>query len=870
MLRSLWFGLVAIFIGLASPISVFAAGTTHAVLVGVGTYSDPQIHTRPHAVVDAQAMYDLLVDAKTLGAPASQIHLLLSDNDEARHAQMATRENILSAVKEVVAKAGKDDLVVFAMFGQGAALADLRTCIFTTDSTFKERVKTALSTAELEKELEPLKSEKIVAFMDINYKGIDPGKEQLLEPNIADPARIFIGSEEKEEHTLPPGRVIFLSNVNISAPIVELEDHSLFAKVILDGLKGGADKDGYEPDGNVTVDELATYIDANVADLLRKAGRLKDEKWQTPYGGGSRATKFVLTHNPAVYAAAHERVEKLAKSQLPADVAAEGEKLLSRMPRLKSDQELRKLYQQTADGKLSVDNLLAARTKNYDGRKLPVEDAKIFARRTLEGMALIERNYVKETNTGKLTAWAIKGMYKRLDLKMPDDIKEQLDNLDGQKKARLLEILTDVRVRFGQREDLDTNKDVDVALTMCMLNLDFPYSMYIDKESKDKAEIDFRGRFTGIGIQIRRDLARDGLLVVSPIKDSPGYKAGLKAGDLVTEITTEMDDKGRPQPTPQIVSTKGMKTEDAVKRILGKAGTPVKVKVEREGVDHPLEFEIARGKVEVETVVGAKRNDDDSFEFMLDPASKIGYIRLTQFIDRSSADMETAVRTLVAQGMRGLVLDLRFNPGGLLDSAVEISDLFIDTGRIVGIRNRGADASTQKWIKKEGGPSFRNFPIACLVNGESASGSEIVAACLQDHERAVIVGQRSYGKGSVQTIHKFHPVDAEIKLTTATFWRPNEKNLNKPSIEGYDKMPKEELEKYDWGVRPTPGFELKLDRKEVGELYEHLRDREIIPRRDLVIKEPKPELKDRQLDMALEYLRSQIKTAARPPQKKAG
>jgi carboxyl-terminal processing protease len=161
----------------------------------------------------------------------------------------------------------------------------------------------------------------------------------------------------------------------------------------------------------------------------------------------------------------------------------------------------------------------------------------------------------------------------------------------------------------------------------------------------------------------------------------------------------------------------------------------------------------------------------------------------------------------------------------------------------------------------------------CLINNGSASGSEIVAACLQDHKRAVIIGERSYGKGSVQNIADFSPTSGQIKLTTATFWRPSGKNLNKSSIKDYDKMTKDELEKLDWGVRPDGGYVVKLDQKERFDLDVHLREREVIPRRDAPPKDPKdvkPEFKDRQLAAALDYLMAQIKTAAQVPMKKAG
>ncbi|HEX4589940.1 MAG TPA: S41 family peptidase, partial [Gemmataceae bacterium] len=406
---------------------------------------------------------------------------------------------------------------------------------------------------------------------------------------------------------------------------------------------------------------------------------------------------------------------------------------------------------------------------------------------------------------------------------------------------------------------------------MMMSNLD-PYTVYIDELTKLEEESKLRGRFPGIGIQIRRVAAKDALLVVSPIKGSPAYRAGLKAGDLVTQIQTDRDDKGKELPSQKIFSTQGMRTETAVKHILGPAGTKVKVWVQREGVDKPLEFEIRRGMVEVETVLGAKRNSDDSWDYYIDPENKIGYIQLTQFGPGSFRDMEDAVRKMDKSGLKGLVLDLRDNPGGLLSTAVQISDLFVDDGLIVTIRPR---VGQEQGYTGEHDGSYLSFPMVCLVNNGSASGSEIVSACLQDHKRAVIIGERSYGKGSVQNIQPFSPTNGEIKLTTATFHRPNGKNLNKSSIKDYDKMSKEELEKLDWGVRPDSGYAIKLDPKERFDLDVKLREREIIPRRDAPPKskgdgEAKPEFKDRQLESAMDYLRSQIKTASQVPLKKAG
>jgi carboxyl-terminal processing protease len=227
--------------------------------------------------------------------------------------------------------------------------------------------------------------------------------------------------------------------------------------------------------------------------------------------------------------------------------------------------------------------------------------------------------------------------------------------------------------------------------------------------------------------------------------------------------------------------------------------------------------------------------------------------------------MEAVVKQLNKDDVKGIILDLRFNPGGYLDVARDISDLFIDDGLIVTIKNRKGEKVDMRG-KQDG--SYLNPPMVVLTNGGSASGSEIVAACLQDHNRAVIMGERSYGKGSVQNIQPFRATGGEIKLTTATFWRPSGKNLNKSSIPNYDKMSKEDLEKEDWGVRPDPKYTLKLSRQEEGELYERLKDLEIIPRRDVAPSQAnKKEFKDKQLEMAVDYLQKQVKVMAQQPSK---
>jgi carboxyl-terminal processing protease len=346
------------------------------------------------------------------------------------------------------------------------------------------------------------------------------------------------------------------------------------------------------------------------------------------------------------------------------------------------------------------------------------------------------------------------------------------------------------------------------------------------------------------------------LVVVTPIKGSPAYKAGIQAGDVITKITRFVDDKGNELETPEETSTKGLALNEAVRRIKGKENTKVKLTVQREGESDPKDFEITRGVVMVDSALGFKRQANDEWDYMLDKENKIGYIRLTQFTHTSFDEIKRAMKKLTAAGIKGFVFDLRFNPGGTLDGAVKITDLFIGDGLIVSVRPRvGREAKFNGQM--EG--SLLDFPMVCLVNGGSASGSEIVSAALQDHSRAYIIGERSYGKGSVQNITPFE--GGELKMTTASFWRPSGKNLNKSSTLG--------REEDTWGV--TPDKVVPLTRKERDELEEAQRNSEIIQRKGA---KPNPEeknaFKDKQLESALEYLRGQIKLGARASGKKVG
>jgi C-terminal peptidase prc len=835
------------------------SGQVYALLIGVSQYGDPQIKPRVHAEDDVRALYDVLVDKSYVGIEPKNIRLLLGGPDSRRNSQLATRQNILKALHWLANSAGHNDRVFFSFVGEGGPLTSSGGLLgyFAVDTTIKDRAKNAIAAPEIAQEFDKLRSEQFCAFIDVNFRGYKDLPVKIGEPVLERAAyREFRGADRNEDRPAAPGRVLFLATNGMNA-MIDTKDHGLFMKVILDGLRGAADTEGYGPDGLVTVDELVEYLDKTMPELVRKYGRTEVEKRLHSHILESRAVHFPLTRNPAasgIVAVRVKKLEELARAKKISEAqAAEGRKLLERMPKLKVYQELRRNYERLAEGKEDPGKFSQERDDILAGLKLKRSAAFAYATKVIQSTQIIRENYVKEISQGDLVAWAIRGLYRHLEEKIPPEVRERLEKVREMNEAELTAFLADVRDQLGQREDLENHRDIDISLQRMLAHLD-PYTTYIDPDMLARFEQDTSGKFKGIGIKIHENQSRGGLEVATPLIGSPAYRAGLKAGDLIISITRDVDSDGNPLPQPDVISTRGMSTNEAVKKIQGKPGTKIKLTVERKGVKEPIEFEVARDVIEVETVLGVNRKEDDHWNYLVDPSNHIYYVRLTSFARNTYRDLRRALGDIQRNGgINGLILDLRFNPGGLLTSAVEISDLFLEDGLIVTVRPRAGRSTAYSSERKEE-RSFLNFPMVCLVNGLSASGSEIVSACLQDHERAIVMGERSYGKGSVQNIQPFE--GGELKMTTASFWRPSGKNLNKSSTSGKDRD--------EWGVTPNKGYLLKLNEKERDQLYEQQQDAESIPRRDLLSEsDKKQDFKDRQLEMAMQYLRNQIQMAAK-------
>ena len=359
---------------------------------------------------------------------------------------------------------------------------------------------------------------------------------------------------------------------------------------------------------------------------------------------------------------------------------------------------------------------------------------------------------------------------------------------------RFIEIVRIVQKQYVR--DVDPKKMFKDAINGMLGGLD-PFSTYVPEDEIDEFNKMTHGKFGGIGIQI--GMRRGMLTVISPLEDTPAYRAGILAGDVILAI------EGK--------STDGITLNDAVKVLTGKPGTKVTITV-RHLTGETEDITITRAMIEVRTVKGFRRGEDEQWVWMLEADKKIGYVRVSGFVDNTVEELRGALEAMLEDGLKALVLDLRFNPGGQLPVALKMSDLFLDEGVIVQTRGR----ITPHWeatATKEG--TLPYFPMVVLVNQFSASASEIVAGALQDHSRAIILGERTFGKGSVQNVIPLEGERAALKLTTSKYYTPSGRN-----IQHDEEMTDED----EWGVMPD--IVVPVDAKEYVRVVRARQEAEII------------------------------------------
>jgi carboxyl-terminal processing protease len=365
-----------------------------------------------------------------------------------------------------------------------------------------------------------------------------------------------------------------------------------------------------------------------------------------------------------------------------------------------------------------------------------------------------------------------------------------------------------VRQDYVDGDDLTYQDLVYGALKGMIGKLD-PHSEFLDPEKYKELQSDTEGQFGGLGIIIQM---RDNFVtVVAPLEDTPGFRAGIMTGDRIVKI----DGK----------STENMSLPDAVKNLRGDPGSEVVVTILRPSSGQVKDYPLKRAVINIDMV----KDINGKKEFPLGD-NKIGYIRLVQFGEKTSDDLEVALKKLKAQGMQALVLDLRWNPGGLLDQAVEVCQKFLPRGQLV-VSTEGRK-DVQKFDSHGHGDELSNMPMVVLVNLGSASASEIVAGCLQDLHRAIVLGETTFGKGSVQSIIPLED-GAALRLTTAKYYTPSHKVIHEVGITPNVPVPVTDEEERDILLSRTPGGIESLEEKDRVRL-QNLRDAQLDRATDLL------------------------------------
>jgi carboxyl-terminal processing protease len=385
------------------------------------------------------------------------------------------------------------------------------------------------------------------------------------------------------------------------------------------------------------------------------------------------------------------------------------------------------------------------------------------------------------------------------------------------------------RVRVEYVEKPDPGKLIESAINGMLAGLD-PHSSYMDAKGLRDLQVQTRGEFGGLGIEVTME---QGLIkVVAPIDETPAAKAGIMANDIITDLNEE--------------PVQGLTLDQAVDKMRGRVNTKIKLKIVRKGQDKPIEVVITREIIHVRPVRSHLEGTD------------IGFIRVTQFSEQTTDGLKKAIADLMSQSgdkLRGFIIDLRNNPGGLLDQAISVSDAFLENGEIVSTRGRNAQ-ETQRFNARAGDLA-RGKPLIVLINGGSASASEIVAGALQDHRRATVLGTRSFGKGSVQTIIPLGSGNGALRLTTARYFTPSGRSIQAkgiaPDIEVLQDVP-EELK-----ARTDAEGEASLRGHLKAEGTEQTGSQSYIP--------PDPK-DDRALHTALDLIRGVQKNPAYPPNSK--
>jgi len=465
-----------------------------------------------------------------------------------------------------------------------------------------------------------------------------------------------------------------------------------------------------------------------------------------------------------------------------------------------------------------------------------------FAKDTLRVIEEIVDNSYEPVTRGQLVRWGSEGLYRSFREPVPDKLKAlfaDAKRLDGLTKQELFSVLRDARRGLNHPTRLADGEDVRITVCSMLPHFD-PKAKFEDRRAiAERVWICFVEGM-GIGAKLQRDPTKEMPRVLTTYRDSPAQKARLQPGDLILESWRNDDLAGK----SNLMSTKGMLTPEVYGHLRVSKDSKLNLLIQRDGEKQTRVITVETQDWRRETVFGTERKADGSWNFWLDEKRKIGYIQIDYFEWTAPETVESALKDLSKHGLKGLILDLRFNPGGPLKSAKEIASLFIADGLIGTIRGRDGKESQ---IKRDAESCYLDFPMAVLINGPSGWGPEMVAACLQDHARAIIVGEPSWGRGATQCLCDCGSI-GHIFLTVAVCYRPSGQALYGPEApDGSNR----------WGVKPTKGYSLELSPSDTEKLRLRLIENEYLPAPGKKVKFTNPEFKDRQRELALDYLLKQ-------------
>ncbi|MBX9656803.1 S41 family peptidase [bacterium] len=790
----------------ANPV-LGAESKTWGLIVAVESYTDSRIPVAPHAAKHARGLAKLFEDSSLFPAIGPRLKVLAGGSNSAS-AKSPTAAHIRSAFAEIARQAEAGDRLLLVLIASTTPAGD-EVRWLAADANENDLAATTLLSSEIGELIASTGCELTFSIVDasstltswkLSNTEVTQWRSDILFRELNGTDRAYLAS----------------SNGKLK-DMMEWETVSTtFFQAVTSGIKGAADNDGGEPDGWITEKELVAYVTTQAPQSVSDGTEFS----------------FWLSQNPEGRKEFESRKSALTKrhqsNELDDREFEHGLRVLERMPSFDDDRKLRSAYISFLNGKTTEDDLATLRRQTITKRNLPEDQGVAFGRRVAEVIELIRSRHIHPEKANQALAIGLRELADQYGDSNEPWVDEAINSIDKLDSTQLENALIRFRLRLGYRPEVKESA-VDICLKGVLGFLD-PYSVYLSPEVYRDMKEQVAGKFTGIGVILQENPSSESLPILLVIPGGPADKAGLHIGDRIIAL----DGKS--------VSDVGV--EQASRYLLGPEGSLVKITVERKNSD-PLEFTIARGEVELESVVGYDRKEDGSWNYWVDREHGIGYVRIATFAVDTADRLRKTIAELGKDGLKDLILDLRFNPGGLLTSAINVADVFVDDGSIVRIQDRRGQ---EREVKAHRFGTIEGINLVVMVNEGSASGSEIVAAAIQDSGRGKIAGSRTFGKGSAQDIVPLKDNESAVKLTSEAFFRPSGKNLER--FRGGRRSADD-----TWGVSPSPDLDLPLYREESSRLRADMFRRLFIGRSSDEKRPP-----DRQLEKLLQVLRSQSPT----------